>query len=245
MSSQAESNINNSAAFTPPLEISQKDRTVVSIKLNNPFHQNFFPYLMNKLQKDAADIKHSPIVLDCAAIQGEAQAVPFKALIHGFKAHSLFPIAVENATEEQYQMALAAGLPNWVELSADNTQTAPTEDKPTTLSGFSETMIIHEPIRSGKQIYAENADLIILAPVSAGAEVVADGNIHIYSQLNGKALAGFKGNTKSRIFCTHLNAELISIAGIYHINEDISQSFFKKNVQIFIEDENLKLEIIK
>jgi septum site-determining protein MinC len=81
------------------------------------------------------------------------------------------------------------------------------------------TMVVDKPLRSGQKIYARGADLVILAMVNQGAEVVADGNIHVYAPLRGKAMAGASGNVNARIFSTCLEPELISIAGIYRISE--------------------------
>jgi septum site-determining protein MinC len=82
------------------------------------------------------------------------------------------------------------------------------------------TMVVDKPLRSGQKIYARGADLIVLAMVNQGAEVVADGNIHVYAPLRGKAMAGARGNTAARIFSTCLEPELVSIAGVYRTSEN-------------------------
>jgi septum site-determining protein MinC len=102
--------------------------------------------------------------------------------------------------------------------------------------------IIYQPVRSGQQIYAQDSDLIILSQVSAGAEVLADGNIHIYGPLRGRALAGVRGNTEARIFCNSLEAELVSIAGQYKISEDLQTGCWKKSAQIHLSDETLTVK---
>jgi septum site-determining protein MinC len=81
------------------------------------------------------------------------------------------------------------------------------------------TLVIDKPIRSGQKIYARGADLVVLAMVNQGAEIVADGNIHVYAPLRGKAMAGARGNVSARIFSLCLEPELISIAGIYRTSE--------------------------
>lgn len=86
------------------------------------------------------------------------------------------------------------------------------------------TKMITAPVRGGMQIYAAGGDLIVLAPVSPGAELLADGNIHVYGPMRGRALAGVKGDTSARIFCQQLGAELVSIAGNYKVAEDLRRS---------------------
>lgn len=102
--------------------------------------------------------------------------------------------------------------------------------------------VILNPVRSGQQVYAKG-DLIILAPVSAGAEILADGNIHVYSTLRGRALAGVQGDKSARIFCSALQAELISIAGHYKLQENIPTQ--TSPVQIFIEDDQLQIALLQ
>lgn len=101
--------------------------------------------------------------------------------------------------------------------------------------------IVHHPIRSGQQVYAADGDLIVMASVSAGAEILADGNIHVYGALRGRALAGVKGNVNARIFCYSMEAELISIAGQYKINEDMERGALRKPTQVYLENDALKL----
>ncbi len=83
------------------------------------------------------------------------------------------------------------------------------------------TRVITTPVRGGQQVYAPGGDLLVLAPVSAGAELLADGNIHVYAPLRGRALAGVKGNVAARIFCQQLAAELVSVAGQYKVADDL------------------------
>jgi len=101
-------------------------------------------------------------------------------------------------------------------------------------------MIIDRPVRAGQQIYARGGDLVVLAMVSAGAEVIADGNIHIYAPLRGRALAGARGNTAARIFVRSMEAELVSIAGVYRtIEQALPDSIKGKPTQIYLENERL------
>lgn len=101
--------------------------------------------------------------------------------------------------------------------------------------------IVAEPVRSGTQIYARGGDLIITAPVSPGAEVMADGNIHVYGPLRGRALAGASGDTGARIFCTRLEAELVSIAGRYLVSEQMPAEYQGGAVQIALDDDRLTI----
>jgi septum site-determining protein MinC len=96
-------------------------------------------------------------------------------------------------------------------------------------------------VRSGQQVYADNRDLTVVTTVGAGAEVIADGSIHIYGALRGRALAGAQGNGKARIFCREFHAELVAIAGHYKVLEDIPKELRGKAVQIWLDKEELKI----
>ncbi|KVH59160.1 septum formation inhibitor [Burkholderia sp. MSMB1072] len=119
------------------------------------------------------------------------------------------------------------------------------EPAPTLAQAGGQTLVIDRPLRSGQQIYAKG-DLVVLAPVSHGAEIIAEGNIHIYAPLRGRALAGVHGNHDARIFCTCLEPELISIAGIYRTTENpLPADVLGKSVQIRLEEEKLMIEPLR
>ena len=108
------------------------------------------------------------------------------------------------------------------------------------------TLIIDKPLRSGQQVYAKGGDLVVLALVSNGAEVIADGHIHVYAPLRGKAIAGAKGDTTARIFAASMEAELIAIAGTYRTTENpLPDSVFGKPAQIRLDGEKLVMEALK
>lgn len=97
-------------------------------------------------------------------------------------------------------------------------------------------LVIRQPVRSGQIIYAERNDVVVLAPVNPGAEVIADGNVHIYAPLRGRVVAGAQGFTEARIFCQRLEAELVAIAGAYMLADDIPAEYRGKPAQVYLED---------
>jgi septum site-determining protein MinC len=117
--------------------------------------------------------------------------------------------------------------------------------EPVRIGTSSQTMVVDKPLRSGQRIYAKG-DLVVLGMVSNGAEVIAEGNIHIYAPLRGRALAGVHGNHDARIFCTCLEPELISIAGIYRTTENpLPADVLGKPVQIWLDEEKLMIEPLR
>ncbi|MEZ5441500.1 MAG: septum site-determining protein MinC [Lysobacterales bacterium] len=115
---------------------------------------------------------------------------------------------------------------------------------PTSSTPATETtgpMIVSQPVRSGQQLYARGRDLIVTAAVSAGAEVIADGNIHVYGRLAGKALAGARGDEQARIYCLDFQPELVSVAGHYRLLESIPESSRGRAVQVVLDGEKLDI----
>jgi septum site-determining protein MinC len=129
--------------------------------------------------------------------------------------------------------------------TASAASAAPTAEANGRVAVASQTLIVDKPLRSGQQVYAKG-DLVVLGLVSYGAEVIAEGNIHIYAPLRGRALAGVHGNHGARIFCTCLEPELISIAGIYRTTENpLPADVIGKSVQIRLSDEKLMIEPLR
>ena len=134
------------------------------------------------------------------------------------------PIAFKGGSPAQMAAALQAGLLPVPDAHVVNARpsaaAAPaTAQKPAPAAPLG-ALVINKPLRSGQQVYARDRDLVVMAMVNAGAEVIADGHIHVYAPLRGKAMAGARGNTEARIFALALEAELLSIAGVYRTSEN-------------------------
>lgn len=144
--------------------------------------------------------------------------------------------------------ARAAGLPV---VSKDSGKAAPAPARPAAAPPVAvaavrrPARVVADPIRSGQQVYAEDCDLIVLNTVSPGAEVIADGCIHVYGKLAGRALAGVKGDESARVFCRKLDAELIAIAGIYAVAEQIKAGPVNEPAQAWLDGGRLKIEAHK
>jgi septum site-determining protein MinC len=189
---------------------------------------------------------HDPLLIDltqlnAAARRSGAEVAPidFSALLTLLRHYSVVPVAIKGGSTAQMAAGLAVGL-----LPAPDARVVasspPTPDVERSIAAPNPTppvtpaaahaptapeaplgaLVINKPLRSGQQIYARGRDLVVLAMVNAGAEIIADGHIHVYAPLRGKAMAGARGNTEARIFALSLEAELISIAGIYRTSEN-------------------------
>ena len=123
---------------------------------------------------------------------------------------------------------------------------SPVITPPAAREGGNPTMVVSKPLRSGQKVYARGADLIVMAMVNRGAEVIADGNIHVYAPLRGKAMAGARGNTSARIFALALEPELVSIAGVYRTTEqELGPDVLGKPAQVRLSDDGKEKIIIE
>ncbi len=206
--------------------------------------------LKEKIAQAPEFFKNSPLVIDLKnCSDSEEQAFDVASLIEFLHSEKLFPIGISNANEELNKIALEYKIPQHIlhgsqteAHTTSHTQKTTTEiasdNSANTSSDAIENKLITHPIRSGQRIYVKG-DLTILSHVSAGAEVMAEGNIHVYGALRGKALAGVQGDTKSRIFCSALQAELVSIAGHYKISEELDSVDQHQPAQVFLKDQAL------
>lgn len=164
---------------------------------------------------------HDPLVIDLAPLQAQGDtALDFAALLQLLRPYRVLPVAVKGGSDQQMAAALRAGL-------AAAPEAAPTpalarkgrEEEKAAEPVAAGALVIDKPLRSGQQVYARGRDLVVMAMVNPGAEVIADGHIHVYAPLRGKAIAGARGNTEARIFSLCLEPELVSIAGVYRTSE--------------------------
>ncbi|BCG65132.1 MAG: septum site-determining protein MinC [Methyloprofundus sp.] len=208
--------------------------------------------LRDKIQLAPEFFTNSAILIDLHAIQDED--LNLALLVDAIRNAGMHPIGIRGGSSAQQLMAkelmlsVMASHNNATETKAV-TQAEPAVAKedvstaPAAASTNIETITIEHPIRSGQRVYAKG-DLVVLAQVSAGAEIMAEGNIHVYGSLRGRALAGVLGNENVRIFCSDLQAELISIAGNYRVSEDIDDSVRATPVQIHLSKQALIIKNI-
>jgi len=209
------------------------------------FEQN----LAEQIQRSPRFFLNAPVVLDLRDAAEFSDAHDFAEAKDILRRHTLTLVGVQNALPVQVEAAskadLASFAPNPIQPRRQPPSEQPAARPPPPLQASHETLIktrlVTQPVRSGTQIYARGADLVVTAPVSPGAEIMADGNIHVYSALRGRALAGAGGDVEARIFCSRFEAELVSIAGHYLVSEQMPPSERGLPVQIALIDDRLTI----
>jgi septum site-determining protein MinC len=188
-----------------------------------------------------------PVAIDLAQVQDATEAIDFMQLCSLLRRHKMVPVAVKGGTAAQMAAAFEAGLVQ----AHDQAPLSPrpravAEPPPVPVPVPVPAMIVSRPLRSGQQVVARGGDLVVLAVVSYGAEVIADGSIHVYAPLRGRAVAGARGDTRARIFSTCMEPQLIAIAGTYRtIDTDLPADVRGKAAQARLDGEQLVLEALK
>lgn len=219
------------------------------LQLLQPHLFTFREQLREKIEQAPKFFENAPIVIDLSALATLEKSQPLdfvsiKTILHQ---HRLIPVGVKHGNPTQHAAALQAGFA----ILQDNAKTAKTDlhstvaKNPFNASNMAKTAkVVSTEVRSGQQIYAKGADLIVLGPISHGAELIADGHIHVYHVLRGRALAGVNGNKEAHIFCHRMEAELLSIAGQYKVSDDIEKTIWRAPVDVSLVNGQLNFRLL-
>ncbi|WP_017799818.1 septum site-determining protein MinC [Winslowiella toletana] len=228
-----------------PIELKGSSFTLSVVHLHHTQPEVVRQALQDKIDQAPAFLKNAPVVLNVATLSGE---VNWKQMQQAVISTGLRIIGVSGCKDESLKRMIArAGLPVLAEGKEQKkaAEAAPLIQAVQPLENLvAKTRVVNTPVRSGQQIYARNADLIVTNSVSAGAELVADGNIHIYGMMRGRALAGASGDRECQIFCTSLSAELVSIAGEYWMMDQIPAEFFGKASRLCLKEGAITIQTL-
>ena len=222
--------------------------------------------LDQRIQEAGGFYENEPVVLDA---QGLDQAPDWQTLADALRHHRLHPIGVRASAallDSAHRSGLApldistgrqAASRTAAPAQAAPAQTAPAQATPAPVASrvpdaasaetapAAETLVIRHPLRSGQRIYARGGDLIVMGMVSQGAEVIADGHIHVYGPLRGKAMAGARGNPRAMILTTQLDPELLAIAGVYRVVETrLPESLHNRPARIELDGDTLRIRAL-
>jgi septum site-determining protein MinC len=218
--------------------------------------------LTEKVQHAPNLFAHAPVVLDLSHLAALPDIETVRDLLARIKEAGMAPVGLSYGTTENEQLARALDVPLFAKFRAAFERGGKTEPivepaprarrsdpepapaAPSSTPGEAAVIgLVHDkPVRSGQQVYARGRDLILTKLVANGAEVIADGSIHVYGALRGRALAGAQGDTSARIYCQEFHAELVSIAGQYRVFEDMPEDLRGKRVQAWLDGDKLVIQ---
>jgi septum site-determining protein MinC len=231
------------AARGLPFQIRGSLQTLLSLRLLRPEDPDLFTLLVDKIAHSPDFFRNAPFVLDVGPL-ADRPPLDLAALVARLREQRLIVVGVQNGGEAWNAAALEAGLavlppgaaaPPRAPQQATPAGVPTSPPRPARGSG----QVVVEPVRSGQQIYLAEGDLTVLAPVSHGAEVAAAGHVHVYGALRGRAFAGVDGDDRAMIFCDQLYAELLSIAGIYLVAEELDPALIGRRVRVSCAHERL------
>lgn len=250
----------------PTFEIKSAQLPLVALHLRSPDWARVGQDILAQFGPQSESpgfFENDALVIDFSHLDADVPVSNIIPLLKLLRSCSLVPVAVRGASQAWMEYAMTLGL---VEAPQEVYRSKTVVETPSAQVVVQEvikevvhevvrevpgpsTMVVDKPLRSGQKIYARGADLVVLAMVNQGAEVVADGNIHVYAPLRGKAMAGARGNTSARIFSLCLEPELISIAGVYRTSENaLPADVHGKAAQVRLSDdgqEKLLFEALK
>jgi len=200
--------------------------------------QDFEQQLKDKVQSSPDFFSDTPVIINLEKLDLDVINVDYLKLISICRQHGLQTVAFKQTPQLNQAELKESGLALLSQKACGKSATTNTTNE-NNITPAKKTRLITKPVRSGQQVYAEGCDLIITGSVSGGAEVLADGNIHIYGTLRGRALAGVNGDTDARIFCSNNEAELVSIGGHFLLSDSLETQVWKLPAQFYLQDETL------
>jgi septum site-determining protein MinC len=230
--------------------------TVVVLALVRYDAKTFAPELKEKIDQAPQFFENSPVLINLERLENADDLKKVADLLKTCKDLGLKPLGFAGVPDVLLKAVNASGMAT-LPTPAERALKQPKSEASAPAERIVERVIEHvveerlvqrqskiitRPVRSGQQIYAEGADLVVLAQVSEGAEVLADGHIHIYGTLRGRALAGVKGDESARIFCQNLEAELVSVAGNFILRDSLPNELLKKPSQVSLQGDKVVVE---
>jgi septum site-determining protein MinC len=214
--------------------------TFTVIQLLSTDNSLFSHQLTDVIAKAPRLFENIPVVLDCNAVA--AEEIDLSTILTAMRTHNMHLVAIQSTNSKVCLQAKAQGIALLNASSANDKSLADnlvTDDVTAVTLQHTKTKLITTPVRSGQQVVSKGGDLVIISSVSHGSELLADGHIHVYGALRGRALAGISGDRSARIFCHSLEAELVSIAGFYRLSDAIEQRM--GGCQIYLQGDTIQI----
>lgn len=230
-----------------PFQIRGKFFTAIVLRLGARPDQQLLAELDAQLRRTPQFFAEAPVVIDLEHAGALVSPAELERLVEHLRFRKLSVFGLQGGSREQKVAAAGLGL---IALSGGRDATPGPEDRgdPPPAAGHEArapaNRLITSPVRSGQTVVAAHGDLIVVGPVSSGAELIAAGNIHVYGRLRGRASAGIHGDESARIFCQSLDAELLSVAGLYRTSETLDPAVRRQNVQVFLQGDRLCIEAL-
>lgn len=182
--------------------------------------------------------ERSAVCLDLSVLDGEPGVAELRGVVDAIRRAGMMTVGISQGAAAAERLAREIDVPLFAQFRPPP-KAVPVVQAVEAPAPVSSSLMHHQPVRSGQRIYARNRDLILMATVGAGAEVMADGCVHLYGSMRGRVMAGVAGNVEARVFCQEFNPELVSIAGVFRVFETIPADLAGKPVQAWLQGDDL------
>jgi septum site-determining protein MinC len=243
----------NDAAHTPltVMDIRYGQVGLVHVRIRTTDPGAILDALTARIAAAPHFFRRTAVCLDLSALEKAPEVAEIRAVIEAVRRAGMLPVGLAGDSDGLEAIAIGLELPI---ISSFRTRTRPVPviqpaqpapsapepgPAPAPVDSSVPALIHNQTVRSGQRIYARNRDLIVNAGVGAGAEVMADGCLHVYGALRGRAMAGARGESAARVFCQEFHAELVSIAGVFRVFETIPAELAGMPVQVWLAGEDL------
>ena len=200
-------------------------------------------FLAQHVARAPSFFDRAPVAIDLSQLPERGQLSDLPMVVGMLRGHGMLPVGVRGASVEQQAQAAALELAI-MPIGRKTSSAVAGASSSVAAKPRGRTLIVDKPVRSGQRIYADRGDLVLLEGVGSGAEVIAEGNIHAYGPLRGRAMAGVSGDAEARIFCRMLGAELVAIAGRYRVSENLDARYLGRSVQISLSGDALAFNLL-
>jgi septum site-determining protein MinC len=227
----------NTGSADSPYQLKAAQFMVPTLVIRRSDVEDLDDFLAAQVARMPAFFAQAPVAIDLTALDADDPFEAFPMVVGMLRGHGMIPIGVRGASPGQRENAQALELA----ILSNGRAVRESPDAPAVAKAV-RAVVVDKPVRSGQRVYARNTDLILLDSVGFGAEVMADGHVHAYGPLRGRALAGVTGDASACIFCREMRAELVSIAGRYRISENLDERYIGKPVRISLAGDRLDFE---
>lgn len=239
------------AAREPAFEIRFGQVGLAQVRIRTTDSDAIHDELVARIAAAPQLFERTAVCLDLGALDKDPDVSETRAVLESVRRAGMLPVGLAHGTAAIDALARALGVPVLTQFRAQSktaaaqthsaakvsAPTVPTVDAP---EFGTPALMHHHPVRSGQRVYARHRDLVVTTTVGAGAEVMADGCVHIYGSLRGRAMAGARGEVTARVFCQEFHAELVSIAGVFRVFETLPAELTGKPVQAWLDGDDLR-----
>lgn len=243
-----------------PFRLRGANFNLLVLRVLDPRPEAVVPAIGDQFRRAPGFLRHAPLVIGLDDIPVRPEEMDFHGLVAGLRGLDIMPIGTTGGTPEMRAAAQGAGLPplrsaGGREEEVQTAAPAPAPEQapepppatappppPIPPGTVRPTLVVDQPVRAGQRIWAQGGDLIVTATVNRGAEVIADGNVHVYGKLSGRAIAGGADNAEARVFALNFDPELISIAGFYAVRDGLGNAPIGRAVQVRLVGEHLQFD---